>query len=232
MIRRLKAIRERLETRTLVALLALAGVPWLFLSIADEVSEGETQALDRRLLLAMRAPGDPSDPIGPRGFEEAVRDITALGGFTVLTIVTVAATLLLIFKRRRLEALVFAGTVLLAQFSNSFLKAFYERPRPELVTHGSYVYTHSFPSGHAAMAAVVFLVLATVFASVETRRRTKALIYGLAVAMVVAVGLSRIYLGVHWPTDVLGGWCLGTSWAIAAWIVLAFARRRLPPEVG
>lgn len=232
MISRLKAIRERLETRTLVGLLALVGVPWLFLSIADEVSEGETRAIDRNLLLAMRTPGEPSDPMGPRWLEEAVRDVTALGGFTLLTILTVVATLLLLCKSRRREALVFVSTVILAQASNSLLKGFYERPRPDLVAHGSYVYSHSFPSGHSAMAAVVFLVLATVFASVEPRRRTKALIYGVAIAVVIAVGVSRIYLGVHWPTDVLGGWCLGVGWAIAAWLVLAFSRPRLPPEVG
>lgn len=232
MISRLNAIRERLETRTLVGLLALVGVPWLFLSIADEVSEGETRALDRSLLLAMRNPGDPSDPIGPRWLEESVRDVTALGGFTLLTILTVVATLLLLCKSRRREALVFASVVVLAQVSNSLLKGFYERPRPDLVAHGSYVYSHSFPSGHSAMAAVVFLVLATVFASVEPRRRTKALIYGVAIAAVIAVGVSRIYLGVHWPTDVLAGWCVGVGWAIAAWLVLAFGRPRLPPEVG
>lgn len=232
MITRLKAIRDRLETRTLFALLALVGVPWLFLSIADEVSEGETEALDRSLLLAMRTPGQPSDPIGPRWLEESVRDVTALGGFTLLTVLTIAATLLLLCKSRRREALVFASTVILAQISNSLLKGFYERPRPDLVAHGSYVYSHSFPSGHSAMAAVVFLVLATVFASVEPRRRTKALIYGMAVVVVAAVGVSRIYLGVHWPTDVLGGWCLGASWAIAAWLALAFSRPKLRPEVG
>lgn len=224
MIPRLKALLGRLETRTLIVLLALVGAPWLFLSIADEVSEGETDALDRQLLLAMRMPGDPSDPIGPRWAEEAVRDVTALGGFTVLTLLTIVATLLLIFHGRRRQALIFAATVVLAQLSNDLLKTFYDRDRPALVAHGSYVYSQSFPSGHSAMAAAVFLVLATVVASVEGRRRTKALIYGVAITAVVAVGLSRVYLGVHWPTDVLGGWCLGISWALVAWLALAFTR--------
>lgn len=230
MVARLKALLGRLETRTLVVLLALVGTPWLFLTIADEVSEGETAALDRSLLLALRTPGQPSDPLGPRWLEESVRDITALGGFTLLSVLTVAATLLLLFRARRREALVFLGAVLLAQASNSLLKDLYGRPRPDLVAHGSYVYSHSFPSGHSAMAAAVFLVLATVFASVEPRRRTKALIYGMAITVVLAVGISRIYLGVHWPTDVLGGWCLGVSWALVAWLVLALTRPRSPLE--
>ncbi|MBB3890404.1 undecaprenyl-diphosphatase [Phenylobacterium haematophilum] len=221
MIERLKALIGKLETRTLVLLVALAAASWLFLVVAGEVSEGGTDALDRELLLALRTPGQPSDPLGPSWLEEAVRDITALGGFTVLTLLTIVATLLLVFHQRRREALIFAATVVAAQASSQLLKAFYERERPALVAHGSYAYSHSFPSGHSAMAAAVFLILATVVASVEPRRRTKALIYGLAIVSVLGVGVSRVYLGVHWPTDVLGGWVLGASWALAAWLLLA-----------
>ncbi len=226
MIERLKSLLGKLETRTLVLLVALVGVPSLFLSIAGEVAEGETAALDRRLLLAFRMPGDPSDPIGPRWFEESMRDITALGGFTVLTIVTIAATLLLIFHRRGREALIFATTVVLAYASSEILKAFYDRDRPMIVAHGSIVYSQSFPSGHSTAAAATFLTLATVVASVEPRRRTKALVYGLAISGVLAVGVSRVYLGVHWPTDVLAGWALGSSWALAAWMALVFTAPR------
>lgn len=226
MIERLKSLLGKLETRTLVALVALIGVPSLFLSIAGEVAEGETAALDRRLLLAFRSPGDPSDPLGPRWFEESMRDITALGGFTVVTLLTIVAVLLLVFHQRRREALIFAGTVILAYASSEVLKAFYDRDRPMLVAHGSIVYSQSFPSGHSTAAAATFLTLATVLASFETRRRTKALIYALAITAMIAVGVSRVYLGVHWPTDVLAGWALGASWALAAWMVLVFTQPR------
>lgn len=224
MIQRLKQLVGKVETRTLVALLLLAGLPWLFLNVADEVSEGETAALDRHLLLGLRNPADPSDPIGPRWVEEALRDVTALGGFTVLTLVTVVAAVLLVFHARRRQALIFTATVIAAQLSCELLKTFYDRDRPALVSHGSHVYSQSFPSGHSAMAAAVFLTLATVIASLETRRATKILIYALAVAGVLGVGFSRVYLGVHWPTDVLGGWVLGACWALIAWVVLAFTR--------
>ncbi|MDP3593756.1 phosphatase PAP2 family protein [Phenylobacterium sp.] len=223
-IERLKALRGKVETRTLVLLVALVGVPSLFLSIADEVAEGETAALDRRLLLAFRSPGDPSDPLGPRWFEESMRDITALGGFTVVTLLTIVATLLLVFHQRRREALIFAGTVILAYASSEVLKAFYDRDRPMIVAHGSIVYSQSFPSGHSTAAAATFLTLATVLASVESNRRTKALIYALAITAMIAVGVSRVYLGVHWPTDVLAGWALGATWALAAWIVLVISQ--------
>lgn len=224
MIERLKSLRGKLETRTLVVLVALVGVPSLFLTIAGEMAEGETAALDRRLLLALRSPGDPSDPLGPRWFEESVRDITALGGFTVVTLLTIVATLLLLFHQRRREALIFAGTVIFAYASSEVLKAFYDRDRPMIVAHGSIVYSQSFPSGHSTAAAATFLTLATVLASFEARRRTKGLIYALAITGMFAVGVSRVYLGVHWPTDVLAGWALGATWALAAWIVLDFTR--------
>jgi undecaprenyl-diphosphatase len=224
MVARLKWLLGKLETRMLVVLVALVGVPSLFLELADDVTEGDTDALDRRLLLALRSPGDPSDPLGPRWLEESMRDITALGGFTFLTIVTIVATLLLVFHERRRQALIFAATVILAYASSEVLKALYDRDRPALVAHGSIVYSQSFPSGHSTAAAATFLTLATVLASIEAKRRTKALIYGLAVTGVIAVGFSRVYLGVHWPTDVLAGWALGASWALAAWIVLAFSR--------
>lgn len=213
-------LATRLEARALVAWIGCVGAVWAFLSVAEEVGEGETDAIDRALLLALRSPGDPNEPIGPRWFEEAMRDITALGGFTLLTVTVIVATLMLIFHDRRREAAVFAVTVILAQVSSEVLKAIYDRARPDLVTHGGYVYSQSFPSGHSTMAAVTFFTLATVVASVEARKRTKALIYGLAIAFVVLVGVSRVYLGVHWPTDVVGGWALGATWALAAWIAL------------
>ncbi len=216
----------KLEIRTLAVWIAVVGLPWAFLNIADEVGEGETDKIDRALLLAFRTPGAPGDPIGPRWFEESMRDITALGGFTLLTVTVIVASLLLVFHARRREALVFSVTVVLAQISSQVLKGLYDRDRPDLVTHGSIVYSQSFPSGHSTMAAVTFFTLATVLASLETNTRTKALIYAVAMLFVVSVGISRVYLGVHWPTDVLGGWALGASWALVARVALSFLKAR------
>src|SRR3990167_4504909 len=183
MIERLKSLVGRLEARTLAIWIALVGAPWIFLSIADEVGEGETDKVDRTLLLTLRTPGLLSDPIGPRWFEEAMRDITALGGFTLLTVTTIVGVLLLIFHDRRRQALIFGATVVLAQISSELLKALYDRPRPSLVAHGGYVYSQSFPSGHSALAAATFFTLATVVVSVETKKRTKAVIFGLAMVL-------------------------------------------------
>ncbi|MET0273558.1 MAG: phosphatase PAP2 family protein [Phenylobacterium sp.] len=211
---------RRLEGRALLLLLAIAGALWAFFSLAGEMTEGETDGFDRGLLLALRNPADLSDPIGSRSFEEAMRDITALGGFTVLTLVTVVAVLVFLFHGRRRHALVMGGAVLLANFTSEALKDVYARARPDLVPHGSYVYSHSFPSGHSMLSAATYLTLAMLIASVEGRRSTKILIYVLAVALILAVGFSRVYLGVHWPSDVLAGWSLGAAWSFLAWVLL------------
>ena len=211
---------RRFETRALVIFIAAATALWTFFEVADEVEEGETHALDQQIILFLREPGDLNDPIGPRSLEEAVRDITALGGTTLVVVATVVGLLLFLFHGRRKHALVLAGTVVLAWLSSDAMKAFYGRPRPELVPHGSYVYSASFPSGHSALAAATYLTLAILISSLEPKRRTKALVYGLALVFVFTVGLSRVYLGVHWPSDVVGGWCLGAVWALIAWIVL------------
>ena len=112
------------------------------------------------------------------------------------------------------------STLLAASASSQLTKALYGRPRPDVVPHDVYVYSGSFPSGHSTMSTAAFLTLAMLVASLETKRRSKALAYGLAAAVIVGVGFSRVYLGVHWPIDVLAGWCLGSAWALAAWLAL------------
>ena len=204
----------------LAALALAAGALWGFLHLGSEVAEGETRAFDERLILALRAPGHPADPIGPRALEEAVRDVTALGGTTLITLVTVLGVLAFAFHGRRRHALVLAAGVLAAWASSSWTKGVYDRPRPELVPHGSYVYSASFPSGHSTLSTATYLILAMLIASLEPTRKSKALAYGVAVAVMLAVGASRVYLGVHWPSDVLAGWCLGALWALLAWLVL------------
>ena len=214
------------ELSLLVTLLVMAGGMWLFVSIADEVREGEIEALDRQILLLLRNPADPADPLGPPWVEEAMRDLTALGSVVVLTIITLAAAvhLLLAGKRHAALFLVIAvgGGVLLGFGA----KAFFERARPDLVAHAARVFSTSFPSGHSMMAAVAYLTMGTLLARVQPRRRLKIWLIGLAVLISVAVGISRVYLGVHWPSDVLAGWALGASWAMLCWAVALWLQRR------
>lgn len=211
---------RRLESRALILVIGAAGALWAFFNIAGEMSEGETQAIDRHILLALRNPADPSDPIGSRSFEEAMRDVTALGGVTVMVLVTVVGVLAFLMHRRWRHAAILAATVIAADISSEGLKLLYSRPRPDLVPHGSYVYSASFPSGHSTLSAATFLTLATLIASLEPNRGTKIMVYLLAMGLVLAIGVSRVYLGVHWPSDVLAGWALGAAWALVAWTVL------------
>lgn len=219
---------RRIESRALLLVIGLTGALWAFFNVASEVVEGDTAALDRRILLALRNPAHPGDPIGSRSFEEAMRDVTALGGFTVVTLVTVVAVAAFLIHGRRRHALVLAGTVILAELSSDVAKTLYARPRPDLVPHGSYVYSASFPSGHSTLAAATFLTLAVLIAALEPNRGTKVMVFALAIALVLAIGVSRVYLGVHWPSDVLAGWCLGAAWALGAWTVLRRIVRRPP----
>jgi undecaprenyl-diphosphatase len=221
---------HRLEFQTLALLVAAVGAIWTFLGLADEVSEGETRQIDRTLILMLRTAADPADPLGPRWFEEVMRDITALGGFTFLTLFVIIAVAALAFYRERRQALVLGVSIALAAGANDLLKLMFDRARPDLVSHGSYVYTHSFPSGHSMLSAATFLTTAAILSSFQAQRRAKAFIFTIAVLLTVSVGVSRVYLGVHWPTDVLGGWTLGAAWALIARIVLSLWREVSPAE--
>jgi undecaprenyl-diphosphatase len=216
----LRSLLRRIESRALILMIGAAGALWGFFNIASEVGEGETRALDTRLLLMLRNPGDPSDPIGSRSLQEAMRDVTALGGVTVMTLVSVVGVVAFLIHRRLWHAGILAGTVLLAFASSESLKDLYGRPRPDLVPHGSYVYSASFPSGHSTLSAATFLTLAVLIASLESVRGTKRMVFALAALLVLGIGFSRVYLAVHWPSDVLAGWSLGAAWALAAWTVL------------
>lgn len=216
------------ETRLLLTLLAVAAALGAFLGLTGEVREGETGWIDRVLLLAFRKPGHLDVAIGPRWVQEAARDVTALGGVTVLTLLSVLATVMLLIHGRRLQALVFAATVVIAQVISAGLKLLIERPRPDLVPHLDLVYASSFPSGHSMMTPVVYLTLATILAAGEREAGEKVLLISCAALIAVAVGVSRVYLGVHWPTDVLGGWALGSAIALVAALVL----HRVAPKRG
>ncbi|WP_296720657.1 phosphatase PAP2 family protein [Erythrobacter sp.] len=218
--------RERFQFWTLAGLAAIAAAIWGFIELAEAVLEGESHALDTRLLLALRNPEDISDPIGPGWIEEVGRDFTALGGVGVLTLLTlaVAGYFLLNGKRRAMWLMLAAvGSGLLV---STLLKQGFDRPRPDLVPHGSIVYTSSFPSGHSMLAAVTYLTLAALLVRVQPNRALKSYFLVLAVLLTLAVGISRVYLGVHWPSDVLAGWTVGASWALMFWLIARRLERR------
>jgi undecaprenyl-diphosphatase len=210
----------RHERGTLILLLAAAAGIWGFFELADEVLEGETHHVDQALLLALRSPGNPADPIGPHWLEEMGRDFTALGGVGVQALITaaMAGSLWLAGKRRAalMVLLAIGGGITLSLL----LKGAFDRPRPELVPHGSYTYTSSFPSGHSMTAAVTYLTLGALLMRLVPQKALKIYFFLLAVLLTLLVGLSRVYLGVHWPSDVLAGWTAGFIWALLCWTVM------------
>ncbi|MTH66132.1 MULTISPECIES: phosphatase PAP2 family protein [Paracoccaceae] len=192
-----------------------------FIKIADEVVEGETRTFDEAILMALRTPGDITQPIGPPWLHEMVRDFTALGSTGVLAVITFGvASWLLFSKRAKTAGLVVASVVGGVAFSN-LLKWSFARPRPDLVPHSVAVFTNSFPSGHAMMSAVVYLTLGILIARTQQTLALKIYVLALAVFLTALVGMSRVYLGVHWPSDVLAGWAVGACWALFCSFILS-----------
>jgi len=216
-----------LELRVLAVILFAASALWLFIELAEGVVEGETHAIDSSVLMALRAQTDTADPLGPRWVEQMARDITALGSPTVLTLLVVATCVLLLLGRRLREALLVIGATASGGLATRLLKLSFDRPRPEFMPQDIYIASASFPSGHAMGSAVVYLTLAALLARVIPSRRLKLYVLFVAATLAVLVGLSRVYLGVHWPSDVLAGWAAGAFWAIGWWVVAwAIDRRR------
>lgn len=222
-----KAIRVALAEIGAVFAIGVAALGALvFMAIADEAIEGDTRDLDQSLLLALREPGDTANPIGPVWLENAVADVTALGGYAVITLLVGCVVLYLLAAGKRGSALLVAGAIGSGAVLTALLKLGFDRPRPDLVAHLSHAQNSSFPSGHATLAAITYLTLGVLLARVHERRRTKFLVMSYAVTLTLLIGMSRVYLGVHWPTDVLAGWALGAAWAALWWLLAWWLQRR------
>lgn len=206
--------------------LLILGCLWIFLSLAEAVEEGSTHELDERIVRAMRHPDDPSRTFGPTWFEELIRDVTALGGVFVLVLVTaLVAGFLAIQKCYHAMWFILIST-LGGLAASSALKELFDRPRPDIVPHLSHVHTSSFPSGHSMLSAVVYLTLASLLVRLVDRKRLKFYILGSALLITGLVGISRVIVGVHYPTDVLAGWSAGLCWATLCSVAARWLQQR------
>lgn len=215
----LKRVNATEKTMLLAAFVA-AALLFAFVVIADDMTEGDTTAFDTEILLAFRDAADRANPIGPPWLEVIMRDFTALGGVAVLSTATLLAVGFLLLTRKRHAASMVVVSVVGGMVLSNLLKWGFARPRPDLVPHATAAYSQSFPSGHAMLSAIVYLTLGALLARTQSDTRVKIYLLGAAGGVTLLVGISRIYLGVHWPTDVLAGWAGGASWALLCWVVM------------
>ena len=217
---------ERRELSWLVVGLGACLLLFVFVTLAGEVTDGDTQAFDTKILRALRSPADPANPIGPAWLEDSMIDLTAIGGPTVLGLTVVIVAGFLVLQTRYRTALVVAITSFSAELLSNVMKHTFNRPRPSVVPHLREVFSSSFPSGHAMESAIVYLTLGAILMRAAESRITKIYIFATAVLLTSLVGISRVYLGVHYPSDVVAGWCAGLAWALFCWAAAAWLQRR------
>lgn len=210
---------ERRELTILLAGLIVSALVFAFLRLAASVSEGDTQTVDELILRSLRHPDNASRIRGPEWVRYMMEDVTALGGATVLFLVVFAISGYLFLQGRHKTALLVVLNSVAGAMAVELLKQFFERPRPSIVPHLRRVVSDSFPSGHAMQSAILYLTLGALMMHVAERRLTKVFCIGMAILLTLLVGVSRVVIGVHYPTDVVGGWILGFLWAMGAWAI-------------
>ncbi len=220
---RVQSVRS-LELRVVLSLLAVGLLAIVFLKIGEEVSEGATARLDRAILLAFR--NSPSDPIGSFAIQAAVINLSALGSAAVMILIVIIASLYFALSGNGRYGLLLMGCATGTFIGMYLLKGFYERARPSVVTHLTENNDLSFPSGHSMISAAVYLTLSVVIARALPTRRLRVFSVATGAFLTMLIGLSRIYLGVHYPTDVLAGWTAGAAWALCCGLILRALVRR------
>lgn len=215
-----------LEAAVLSTLLIIALAIWGFAAVADEVLEGGSQAFDESVLRSLRHPDDPSKPIGPVWLNSVARDFTALGGVAIISMTCLGSAGFLALRRKWHALILVLVSIGGGAVVSTILKNWFERPRPTQVAHLTEVNSLSFPSGHSMLAAVTYLTLGSLLARTTGDRRLKIYIISLAVLLTGIIGTTRVYLGVHYPTDVLAGWCAGISWALLCSLVARWLQKR------
>lgn len=218
------------ESRRLPPLLGAAAIGAAALALALLIGllvDHRPFAFDRAIIAGLRVAGQPQQPVGPAWLRQAMVSVTALGGGTVLTIVVAAAAGLMLVRRLWLTATLTLAATVSGSVAVQLVKGEVARARPPLAGRLVEAAGMSFPSGHSANSAIVYLTLAALAAQVVPGRAAKGYLVAVAVLLVGAIGCSRVYLGVHWPSDVLAGWSFGTVWALAWWWAGAASRRRL-----
>lgn len=199
------------EGARLLGGVAFAGAVLLFVALARHAPKGSYQALELQLMQALRHEGHPLGPFWAAG---AVRDLTALGSAVVVILLLLLILGYLCLRRRYRLALLLAVAAAGGEILNTTLKNAFERARPDAALHLVEVASTSFPSGHAMAGSIFYLTVGLVLARAAERKREQIYFVAMALLLTGLTGFSRVYLGVHYPTDVLAGWAAGTAWAL------------------
>ena len=208
------------ERIVLAGWLVIVTAAWGFIEVTMMVSRGSMQAFDDQVMRAMRRADDPAVAIGPVALTQFARDITALGSYSTLILVVLISVLFLSAARQRVALRTLAGASASGYLAMLVLKSVFQRPRPDVVPHLIDSHSTSFPSGHAMMSAVIYVTLAFQLLSVIKHWRVRLAIMLTAILLTTLIGMSRIFLGVHFPTDVLAGWTAGLVWSLL-WVLLS-----------
>lgn len=217
---RVTTVWDKIDGAILLGVSTLLVAGYVFAQTVDEVTEGESDWVDQHIVHWIASID------APRWFEEFMRDCTAFGGMLTLTLVTVAVGIFLLL-RRQYHALTFLlSAVIGAAILSLSLKGFFHRDRPTILEHRSHTMTSSFPSGHAMLSAAVWLTLGVMLARLEKSPWLKAYFIGVGLFISFLVGISRVWLGVHWPTDILAGWTAGTIWAVLCYFFIRYLQGR------
>lgn len=217
---KIQKFNKRVALASAASFAALGGLGWLALA-------GKTHALDTALLIAIKNSNDLDAVNGPSRLTEFMRDITSLGGAGILTIITVTFSIFFLLRNRKAQAVYLSLAVITGSMFSNELKHYFGLPRPHIIVHETVVHSASFPSGHALTATVTFLTLALILSEAQPKS-VKAYIVLVATLLSLLIGVSRLYLGVHWPSDVLAGWIAGFAWASLVWIIKTSILNRRP----
>lgn len=197
----------------------------VFVHLAFSAPQGDYLPLEDKILQSFRQPGTDL-PLGPEWVSSGVRDLTAMGGAVVIILLTLMITGYLFLTRRHAAAVLLLVATAGGQVMNATLKHLFGRERPEATLHLVEVRSLSFPSGHSMAASIFYLTTGALLTQTAKRRREKIYLIAAVLLVTVLIGFSRVYLGVHYPTDVVAGWCAGTVWALLCWAVARWMRSR------
>jgi undecaprenyl-diphosphatase len=206
------------DLQLLGALAAIGCLLLVFIKIGRAVSVAGTDEMDKTILMFFRT--TPDDPVGSENFTAAVMHISALGSGAVTGLIVLIVTLFCAFAGHWRYAALMVACSVGTGLAMWILKGFYERDRPSVVTHIDPPGGHSFPSGHSMISAALYMTLAVLLSRTLERRRLRVFVIAAGASIALLIGVSRMYLGVHYPTDVLAGWTAGLIWALVCGLIV------------